>query len=453
MPAPCRVLVLPLIGGSYEALRAPAAEFFRRLSQRAPELGLQAPQRRADRRPRRAFVVAALPAALAAYWLADLLAQPLSRRPHRAGLGPPRPRLAGPAGARPIPPGFTLLLALALAATFRAGHARRRRHQLHRRAALCAPDRRARAHALHRPPLGAVAARGSSTPASLLLGPYTALALTVGRPAGPAPQAQAALRPHAPDIRATSCKQRSNSMQVILLERIGRLGQMGDVVNVKDGYARNFLLPQKKALRATTENLERFETDRAQLEARDLELKKEAEAVAAKLEGKIFLAIRQAGDTGQLYGSVTPRDIAEFVTAGGFTVDRRQVVLDQPIKTLGLQPIRVALHPEVIVQVTLNVARSEDEAERQARGEDVTVVKEEGAPARNLQPGRDLRGGGAGAQQGEEGARRRGGRQGVGPAPARAESGVGRRQPRQKRLRVAPEELERCRWHWHCSCV
>ena len=167
-------------------------------------------------------------------------------------------------------------------------------------------------------------------------------------------------------------------MQIILLERIGRLGQMGDVVNVKDGYARNFLLPQKKALRATAENLARFEKERSQLEARDLELKKEAEAVAAKLAGKSFLAIRQAGDTGQLYGSVTTRDIAEVVTAGGFTIDRRQIVLDRPIKTLGLQPTRIALHPEVIVQITLNVARSEDEAERQARGEDVTVIKEEG---------------------------------------------------------------------------
>jgi large subunit ribosomal protein L9 len=166
-------------------------------------------------------------------------------------------------------------------------------------------------------------------------------------------------------------------MQIILLERIGRLGQMGDVVNVKDGYARNFLLPQKKALRATTENLARFEKERTQLEARDLELKKEAEAVAAKLAGQSFLAIRQAGDTGQLYGSVTSRDIAEVVTAGGFSIDRRQIVLDRPIKTLGLHPIRVALHPEVIVQITLNVARSQDEAERQARGEDVTVIKDE----------------------------------------------------------------------------
>ncbi len=166
-------------------------------------------------------------------------------------------------------------------------------------------------------------------------------------------------------------------MQVILLQRIGRLGQMGDVVNVKDGFARNYLLPQKKALRATDENRARFEKERTQLEARDLELKKEAEAVAGKLEGKTFLAIRQAGDTGQLYGSVSPRDIAEIVAAGGFTIDRRQVVLDKPIKTLGVHATGIALHPEVIVQVSLNVARSEDEAERQARGEDVTVLKEE----------------------------------------------------------------------------
>jgi large subunit ribosomal protein L9 len=175
-------------------------------------------------------------------------------------------------------------------------------------------------------------------------------------------------------------------MQVILLERIGRLGQMGDVVTVKDGYARNFLLPQKKALRATEENLKRFESNRAQLEARNLELKKEAEAVAAKLDGQSFTAIRQAGDTGQLYGSVTTRDIVEIVTAGGFTIDRRQVVLDKPIKTLGIHSTRIALHPEVIVGVALNVARTEDEAERQARGEDVTVIKEEALELETFNP-------------------------------------------------------------------
>jgi large subunit ribosomal protein L9 len=175
-------------------------------------------------------------------------------------------------------------------------------------------------------------------------------------------------------------------MQVILLERIGRLGQMGDVVTVKDGYARNFLLPQKKALRATEDNLKRFESNRSQLEARNLELKKEAEAVAAKLNGQIFTAIRQAGDTGQLYGSVSTRDIADAITAGGFTIDRRQVVLDHPIKTLGVHPVRVALHPEVVVGVSLNVARTEDEAARQARGEDVTVIKDEALELETYNP-------------------------------------------------------------------
>jgi len=166
-------------------------------------------------------------------------------------------------------------------------------------------------------------------------------------------------------------------MQVILLQRIGRLGQMGDVVRVKDGFARNYLLPQKKALRATKENMANFEGQRSQLEANNLEQKKEAEAVAGKLGGKTFVAIRSAGDTGQLYGSVSTRDIAEVVTAGGFTVDRRQVIMDKPIKTLGLHESRIALHPEVIVSVSLNVARSQDEADKQARGEDVTMVREE----------------------------------------------------------------------------
>ena len=175
-------------------------------------------------------------------------------------------------------------------------------------------------------------------------------------------------------------------MQVILLQRIGSLGQMGDVVTVKDGYARNFLLPQKKALRATKENLAHFETQRAQLEANNLEHKKEAEAVAEKLQGKVFTAIRSAGDTGQLYGSVSTRDIAEAITAGGFTVDRRQIVLDRPIKTLGLHDATVALHPEVLVKVTLNVARSEEEAEKQARGEDVTVIKDEALELETFNP-------------------------------------------------------------------
>ena len=166
-------------------------------------------------------------------------------------------------------------------------------------------------------------------------------------------------------------------MQVILLQRIGRLGQMGDVVTVKDGFARNYLLPQGKALRATDDNRKRFESQRAQLEATNLEQKKEAEAVSSKLDGKSFVTIRQAGDTGQLYGSVSTRDIAEAVTAGGFTINRNQVMLDKAIKTLGVHEAKVQLHPEVVVKVKLNVARSTEEAERQARGEDVTVVKEE----------------------------------------------------------------------------
>ncbi|MGL4396041.1 MAG: 50S ribosomal protein L9 [Hyphomicrobium sp.] len=166
-------------------------------------------------------------------------------------------------------------------------------------------------------------------------------------------------------------------MQVILLQRIGRLGQMGDVVNVKDGYARNFLLPQKKALRATADNKKVFESRRAQLEASNLEQKKEAEAVSSKLDGKSFVLIRSAGDTGQLYGSVSTRDISDAVTAGGFTINRNQVVQDKPIKTLGVHNVSVQLHPEVTVGIQLNIARSQDEADKQARGEDVTMVKDE----------------------------------------------------------------------------
>ncbi len=162
-------------------------------------------------------------------------------------------------------------------------------------------------------------------------------------------------------------------MQVILLERIGKLGQMGDTVNVKNGYARNFLLPQGKALRASDANKQRFEQDRSQLEARNLERKKEAESVAEKLNGQVFIAIRQAGDTGQLYGSVSTRDIAEIVTEAGYSIDRNQAQLDAAIKILGLHPVSITLHPEVIVSITVNVARSEEEAKRQARGEDITA--------------------------------------------------------------------------------
>jgi len=148
---------------------------------------------------------------------------------------------------------------------------------------------------------------------------------------------------------------------------------MGDVVTVKDGFARNFLLPQGKALRATEANRKRFERERAQLEARDLELKTEAASVSSKLDGKSFIVIRQAGDSGQLYGSVSTRDIAAVITEGGFSIERRQVLLDRPIKTLGVHELRIALHPEVTPHVTVNVARSPDEAERQSRGEAVTA--------------------------------------------------------------------------------
>lgn len=162
-------------------------------------------------------------------------------------------------------------------------------------------------------------------------------------------------------------------MQVILLERIEQLGQMGDVVSVKPGYARNFLLPSGKALRANKQNLEHFESQRVQLETRNLDQRTEAEAVAAKLEGQTFAAIRQAGDSGQLFGSVTTGDIATEVSSGGFSLTRAQVVLDRPIKALGMHDVRVKLHPEVFVTVVLNVARTQEEAERQARGEDINA--------------------------------------------------------------------------------
>ena len=166
-------------------------------------------------------------------------------------------------------------------------------------------------------------------------------------------------------------------MQVVLLERIEKLGQMGDVVKVKDGFARNFLLPRKKALRATKENIARFESQRAQLEARNLELKKEAEQLLPKIEGQSFIILRQAGETGVLYGSVSTRDISDVMTTGGFTTARNQVVLDKPIKTIGLHPIRITLHPEVSVTITANVARTEEEAQRQAAGEDLTQRQDE----------------------------------------------------------------------------
>ncbi|HET7409118.1 MAG TPA: 50S ribosomal protein L9 [Paracoccaceae bacterium] len=166
-------------------------------------------------------------------------------------------------------------------------------------------------------------------------------------------------------------------MQVVLLERVEKLGQMGEVVTVRDGYARNYLLRQGKALRSTKANLARFESERAQLEARNLELKKEAEAVAAKLDGQQFVVIRQASEAGSLYGSVAARDVAEAATEAGFTVERRQIVLDRPVKELGLHPIRISLHPEVDATISVNVARSREEAEVQATGKTIQQLRAE----------------------------------------------------------------------------
>ncbi len=160
-------------------------------------------------------------------------------------------------------------------------------------------------------------------------------------------------------------------MDVILLERVAKLGQMGDVVSVKQGFARNFLLPQGKALRATEANKSHFETQKAQLEAHNLETKKEADAVAAKLDGQQFIVIRSASDAGALYGSVTTRDAAEVATEAGFTVTKKQVVLDTPIKELGVHEMTVVLHPEVICTILVNVARSPEEAELQASGKSI----------------------------------------------------------------------------------
>ncbi|RYE86242.1 MAG: 50S ribosomal protein L9 [Hyphomicrobiales bacterium] len=162
-------------------------------------------------------------------------------------------------------------------------------------------------------------------------------------------------------------------MKVILLERVGKHGHIGDEVTVKDGYARNFLLPQQKALRATESNRAKFERDRAQIEKRNQERREAAAGVAAGLNGAVVVVIRQAGETGQLYGSVSSRDVAEALTANGLSVARSQVVLADPIKTVGMHTVPLHLHAEVDVSVTVNVARSDDEAARQAKGEDLTV--------------------------------------------------------------------------------
>ena len=166
-------------------------------------------------------------------------------------------------------------------------------------------------------------------------------------------------------------------MDVILMERVESLGQMGDVVKVKTGYARNFLLPRGKAMRATEDNRKEFETRRVHLEATNIERRGEAQAIAGKVDGTAVILVRQAGEAGQLHGSVNARDIADAVTASGVEVSRAQVRLDRPIKTLGLHAVRVSLHPEVVVTVTVNVARSEDEAELQAKSGRALIHREE----------------------------------------------------------------------------
>jgi large subunit ribosomal protein L9 len=168
-------------------------------------------------------------------------------------------------------------------------------------------------------------------------------------------------------------------MEVILLERVAKLGQMGDVVRVKEGFARNYLLPKGKALRATQANKTKFESIKVDLQARNLASKAEADKIGVKLDGKSFVVLRQASETGQLYGSVSPRDLATILGDNGFAVDRNQIALNVAIKTIGMHKVPVLLHPELEVTITINVARSADEAERLARGEDVTVRREPGA--------------------------------------------------------------------------
>jgi len=179
-------------------------------------------------------------------------------------------------------------------------------------------------------------------------------------------------------------------MEVILLERIGKLGHMGDTVRVKDGYARNFLLPRGKALRATEANKKKFEAQRADLEARNHELKRSANEAAGDIDAVTVVIIRQAGETGQLYGSVSARDIAEALTAAGHRVQRSHVAIQQPIKTLGLYTVPIQLHPEVEAKITVNVARSPEQAERQAKGEDLTVREQTSMDDLGLEVGKAL---------------------------------------------------------------
>ena len=189
-------------------------------------------------------------------------------------------------------------------------------------------------------------------------------------------------------------------MKVVLLERVENLGAIGDVVSVKDGFARNFLLPRDKARRATSANLKAFELDRAAIEARNEKNKSEAQKVADKIDGQTYVMIRQAGETGQLYGSVAGRDVAEAVQAEGGKVERSQVVLHVPIKTLGVHEVQVRLHAEVSATVKINIARSADEAERQARGENVIASQFDDERLAAEQAAKDLFEGGAGQQEG-----------------------------------------------------
>ena len=195
-------------------------------------------------------------------------------------------------------------------------------------------------------------------------------------------------------------------MKVILLERVERLGGLGDTVNVKDGFARNFLLPRHKALRATAANLTVFEAQRADLEARNAKAKEAAGQSGSKLDGSSYILIRQAGEAGHLYGSVSGRDVADAVNAEGGKVDRSMVVLDKPIKTLGLHEVKVRLHPEVTVTVTINIARSQDEAERQARGENVISSQFDEDRAAAEEAAADMLEGGAGSHEVDFGADR-----------------------------------------------
>lgn len=188
-------------------------------------------------------------------------------------------------------------------------------------------------------------------------------------------------------------------MKVILLERVERLGALGDIVSVKDGFARNFLLPRSKALRATSANMKVFEGQRVDIEARNAKAREVASKSGEGLDGTSYVMIRQAGESGQLYGSVSGRDVADAVNAEGGKIDRSMVVLDKPIKTLGVHPVKVKLHAEVTVTVNINIARSQDEAERQARGENVITSQFEEDKAFEAESAADMLEGGAGSHE------------------------------------------------------